>query len=104
VIVSFDKALDGNRSATLHSIDQGLDWGAGVRANSVTLQGSDLKFTIDAMRASCDGKIGANGGAIEGTWTQGRPLPLEFRRATPETAWKDPSPHTVRFVTWTQLP
>ena len=99
LIVSFHKAVDGKWSATLHSIDQGPDWGAGTPANSVTLQGSNLKFTIEALRGSYDGQVGADGGAIAGTWTQGHPLPLEFRRATPETAWKDPSRHTVQFVT-----
>lgn len=99
LIVSFDKSVDGKWSAALHSIDQGLDWGAGVPADAVTLQGPNLKFTIQALRGSYEGKVGVSGGAIEGTWTQGPPLPLEFRRATSETAWKDPSPHTVRFVT-----
>jgi non-heme chloroperoxidase len=99
LIVNFDKAVDGKWSATLRSIDQGPDWGAGIPANSVTLQGSNLNFTIEALRGSYNGSVGADGGAIEGTWTQGHPLPLEFRRATRETAWKDPSPHTVQFVT-----
>src|ERR1022692_2004196 len=71
LIVSFDKAVDGKWSATLHSIDQGPDWGAGVPADSITLQGSNLKFTIEALRGSYEGKVGASGGAIEGTWTQG---------------------------------
>jgi pimeloyl-ACP methyl ester carboxylesterase len=99
LIVVFDKAVDGKWNATLRSIDQSPDWGAGVSADSVTLQESNLKFTIDALRGGFEGKVSANGGTMEGTWTQGPPLPLEFRRATPETAWKDPSPHSVRFVT-----
>ena len=33
---------------------------------------------------------------MAGTWTQGRPLPLELNRATPETAWKDAMPPALR--------
>jgi pimeloyl-ACP methyl ester carboxylesterase len=58
-----------------------------------------LKFAIAAVRGSYEGKLSADGATLEGTWSQGRALPLEFRRATPTTAWKDPSPHTIQFVT-----
>jgi len=99
LIVSFDKASDGKWNATLRSIDQGPDWGSGIAADSVTLQGSDLKFAIAALRGSYEGKLSADGASIQGTWTQGPPLPLEFRRAMPDADWKDPSPHTAQFVT-----
>ena len=67
--------------------------------DAVTVQGSTLEFSIAAMRGSYSGTIAADGNSIDGTWTQGRPLPLSLVRATPETAWKDASPHSVRFVT-----
>ena len=58
-----------------------------------------MKFAIAAIRGSYEGTLSADGASLEGTWSQGRALPLEFRRATPRTAWKDPSPHTLQFVT-----
>src|SRR5207253_22448 len=99
VILKIGKAADGGWNATLFSIDQSPDSGVGLPANSVTLQGTNLKFSVDPLRGSYEGKLSADGASIAGTWTQGQPLPLEFRRVTPETAWKDPSPHTAQFVT-----
>lgn len=98
-VVRIARADDGGWKATFLSIDQSPDRGAGMALNSITLQGSDVKFSLDAVRGHYEGKLSADGNSIAGTWTQGQPLPLEFRRATPETAWKDPSPLSVQFVT-----
>ncbi len=83
--------------ATLFSIDQGAD---GIPVSSVTLDGSSLKLKVEAIRGTYDGKISADGKSIDGTWTQGPPQPLTLSRATKETAYvRDPSPHTVQFIT-----
>src|SRR4051794_36868724 len=59
-----------------------------------------LKIDRRCNRGIYEGKIGPDGNSIEGTWTQGKPLPLNLRRATNETAWqRDPTPHTVQFIT-----
>ena len=63
------------------------------------LQGANLKFAVGALRGTYEGKVSPDGASIEGTWSQGQPLPLEFLRATQDTAWKDPAPHSVAFVT-----
>src|SRR5580704_7262609 len=99
VVLAIDKSADGKWNATFSSIDQSPDWGARTPVDSITLQGSDLKFAIAAVRGTYEGKLSADGASIDGVWSQGRPLPLELRRATPKTAWKDPSPHTMQFVT-----
>jgi non-heme chloroperoxidase len=99
VIVHIEKGESGAWKATFASIDQNPDRGATIPADSVTLQGSDVKLGFAALRGSYEGKLSADGTTMIGTWTQGPPLPLELKRATPETAWKDPSPHTARFVT-----
>ncbi|HKX00113.1 MAG TPA: alpha/beta hydrolase [Bryobacteraceae bacterium] len=99
LIMKIEKGASGGWNGLLFSIDQVPDRGVGITANSVTLEGSTLKFTIDAARATYEGEVSADGASIKGTWTQGQPLPLEFQRATPESAWKDPSPHRVQLVT-----
>jgi pimeloyl-ACP methyl ester carboxylesterase len=99
LIVKIAKAPSGGWNATLFSIDQSPDFGAGMAADSVTLEGSNLKFSVAQIRGKYEGKLNADGNSIEGAWNQVAPLPLELKRATPETAWKDPSPHTARFVT-----
>src|SRR3954471_20742662 len=99
LIVHIEKAGSGAWTATLASIDQSPDRGARVAADSVNVEGTSFKMAIAAIRGSFDGTITADGNSIAGTWTQGAPLPLTLARATPATAWKDPSPHTVSFVT-----
>jgi hypothetical protein len=46
----------GGWQAFLSSIDQSPDWDSGAAANSVTLEGSDFKLKIDAVRGSYEGK------------------------------------------------
>ena len=84
LIVHIEKGDSGGWKATLASIDQSPDRGATIAAESLTLEGQDVKISVPA---------------IAGKWTQGVPLPLDLKLATPETAWKDPSPHSAQFVT-----
>jgi len=90
---------DGGWKASLYSIDQSPDWGAGMSTSSFTLQGSAVKFAIEQIRASYEGTLSADGSTMTGTLTQGLPLPLEWRRATKDTAWSDPAQHSIKFVT-----
>ena len=98
LIVSIDKESGGGWKGTLFSIDQIPDRGVGTPINSITLRGSKLKFSIDPARAIYEGEVSEDGNSVRGTWTQGGSLPLEFQRATPANAWKDPSPHNVQRV------
>ncbi|MGO9257191.1 MAG: alpha/beta fold hydrolase [Bryobacteraceae bacterium] len=97
IVVAITKGENGGWNAMLYSIDQGPD---GTRASSITLQGATLKLTIDSSpRGAYEGTLSPDGASIKGTWTQGAPLPLDFKRATKETAWqRDSSPHTVQFI------
>lgn len=99
VVLQIATADASGGHATLYVIDQSPD---GISIPSLTLQGSSLKFNIPAIPgASYEGTVSADGGSIQGAWTQGgNSLPLTFRRATKETAWPtDPSPHSVHFIT-----
>src|SRR5262245_60730426 len=102
IIVKITKVPNG-WSAKMYSPEGGNDVGRSTRMDSVTLQGQDLRLTATAVQFKYDGKLSADGNSIEGTWAQGPPnslsRPLSLQRATPETAWKDPSPHTSNFVT-----
>jgi non-heme chloroperoxidase len=98
-ILKIAKSDSGGWMATLLSIDQSPDRGVGMLADSFSLDGSNIRFAIGQIRGSFEGKLSADATSISGTWTQGLPLPLELRRATKETAWLDPSPHTVQFIT-----
>lgn len=63
------------------------------------LQGSKLTFAVEGIGGTYEGTVSADRMSIQGTWTQGESLPLNFQRATKETAWRiDSSPHSVQFV------
>jgi len=66
-----------------------LDWGQGDGAtvNSIAVQDRDLAFAVDSLKATFEGRLSADGTGIIGAWSQDKPHPLEFRRATEETAW-----------------
>jgi non-heme chloroperoxidase len=99
IVLKVAKSDNGEWRATMLSIDQGQDRGAGMSSTSFSLEGSNIKFAVAQIRGSYEGKLSTDGASITGTWTQGQPLPLEFRRATKETAWADPSPHSIQFIT-----
>ena len=98
MLLQIAKSDNGRWRATMLSIDQSPDRGTGAPATTFSLDGSSIQFAIGAVRGSYDGKLSSDGASISGTWTQARPLPLEFRRATKETAWLDPSPHRAQFI------
>jgi non-heme chloroperoxidase len=95
-ILQVTKGDSGEWKAVLLSIDQSPDRGAGMATSSFSLDGSHIKFAISQIRGSYDGTLSAD--EITGTFTQGLPLPLEFRRSTQETAWTDASPHKAQFI------
>jgi len=96
IILHVAKCDDG-WNAMFYSIDQGTE---GVTVSSVSWEGSEFKFAIGQIHGSYEGKLSADGALITGVWTQnGAHTPLDFRRATKETAWqRDSSPHTISFV------
>jgi uncharacterized protein (TIGR03435 family) len=84
-IVKDDK---GQLKVTDFSIDQ--TW-RGFPATSSSFQDGVLKYAIEPINGSYEGKMSADGKTIIGTWTQGPgPTPLVLTRATAETAWAIP--------------
>lgn len=99
-VLKISKSDDGGWNALMYSIDQGPDHG-GIRINSITLQGSILRYSIDRINGSYEGKLSADGTSIAGSWTQNNgPRQLNFLRPTKATAWTvDSSIHSVQFIT-----
>src|SRR5579863_5429484 len=97
VVVNIAKGADGGLTATEFTPDQGSE---GVAANSVILQGSSLKLAFDRVRGTYEGKLSNDRASFAGTWTQGRPLPLDLMHASEETSWRrDTTAHTIQFIT-----
>jgi len=87
----------GGWTAKLYSLDQN----AMLPVDSITVRGSKVEFSINAVAGSYYGEISADGTSIKGAWKQfGPPVPLILSRATKDTAWKiDESTHKVQFIT-----
>ncbi len=89
-VFKISRADDESLKATFYSIDQNP---RPLNASTVTLKGSALKITIAPLNGTYEGTVSSDSNSITGTWTQGGPaLPLNFARATPETAWTIPEP------------
>jgi pimeloyl-ACP methyl ester carboxylesterase len=89
----------GALDATLRSIDEGADFGHIFRADSLIFDRSRLTIAWTRFRVRYVGTVGGDG-TIAGTWTEDeKSQPLTLERATAKTEWRDPSPHTQRFVT-----
>ena len=95
-VLQISKAECNGLSGTLYSLG---DDPHPIPLASVTLLNRVLRFSIESLGATYEGKLGADGSSIHGTFSQGQAILLDFNRATPETAWPlDPTPHTVQFV------
>src|SRR5262249_7288298 len=69
----------GAFTGTMDSLDQGVK---GLRLSSIELRDSRLKFAIESVNGKYEGKLDADGKAIDGEWSQGQPMPLRFTRGT----------------------
>src|SRR5579883_662365 len=89
IVVKISTTNADKLAAQFYSIDQG---GNPIPADSVTVNGANLKISVAQINGTYEGRLSADGNTITGTWTQGGPLPLTLTRATPETAWTIPEP------------
>jgi hypothetical protein len=90
-VIKVEKPGGGTMKVTLFSIDQG---GQPIPASSASFEDHVLKYAIEGIGGSFEGKMSSDGKSISGTWKQGggSPLPIVLERATPETAWAIPEP------------
>ncbi len=89
VVTKITRGDNNALAATLYNVDQPSQ---PINATPVTFQGGLFKMTIPQLNATYEGKLSADGNALTGTLTQGQPQPLNFARATAETAWEIPPP------------
>jgi pimeloyl-ACP methyl ester carboxylesterase len=100
LVLHVERADGATWKATLASLDQSSDWGQTIPVDSFAVERDTVKVAIAPLRATFDGTISSDTNSIVGTWIQGTSQrPFTLARATPESAWKDPTQHSVRFVT-----
>jgi uncharacterized protein len=93
LVLHVTQAAGGSLHATLDSVDQNAN---GIPVSAITLNGNKLHLSVDAVHGTYDGAVNADATEIDGTWSQGTPLPLKFQRtgATP------PAPNSLAEGTW----
>ena len=79
LVLHIMKNPDGSLKGTLDSIDQGAN---GIPIQSVSLNNSKLTLDVAAVNGSYQGTVNKDTSEIDGTWTQGQSLPLNFKRAS----------------------
>lgn len=72
-------AADGTLSGEMVSIDQAY---AKLPAKSIVLEGKTLKIALGLIAASYEGVLSEDGATITGTFTQGAPIALIFKRVS----------------------
>jgi len=87
IVLKVSKAADGSLTVLNYSIDQSSQ---PMRTADVSLQGNVFHYAVPSLGNSYEGKLSADGNLITGNWAQ--TTPLNFARATKETAWEIPQP------------
>jgi hypothetical protein len=80
---------DGVLTATLDSVDQGA---YGIPVSAIALKGAKLSLAVDDVHGTYEGTMNKDATEIDGTWLQGMPLELNFRRVLVSTTAATPAP------------
>jgi len=78
IVLHITKSPEGTLTATMDSPDQGA---VGMPVDSITLDGSRLKFATGVVKGTYDGTV-KNNGTITGNWVQPpNKTPLDFKKS-----------------------
>ncbi|MGA2753291.1 MAG: hypothetical protein ABSE53_05945 [Terracidiphilus sp.] len=99
LVLHVTAATDGSLTATLDSVDQSA---YGIPVTTVMFNDSKLNLTVDAVHGTYEGTLNKDASEIDGTWSQGQPLTLNFKRApaTPPPATAKPAAPSDIDGTW----
>lgn len=75
--ITVESDVKGNERCTLDSLDQGA---YGLTCTNASLTGSRFSFDVPVVHGHFAGKLSDDGASLDGTWTQSKALPLNFRR------------------------
>jgi hypothetical protein len=73
----------GKLTGTMDSTDQGAN---GIPCTQFALSGTQFSFSVPAVHGTYKGETSSDGNTITGTWDQGTPRPLIFKRRIQATA------------------
>lgn len=88
VVIQIAKKQDGGWAVPECDVEFLHD---GARVDSLVLNGSRLRITINGAAVTYEGQVNSDSTSIAGTWIyNGQSVPLELHRATAETLWQVP--------------
>jgi len=97
LVLHIKAGSDGALTGTLDSIDQGAN---GIPISTVSYKDGKLELNVAAVNGTYEGTVDKD--EIKGTWTQGQPLELNFKRGQPQAAAASkPAAPTDIDGTWT---
>jgi len=106
IVVKISARPDGTLAATMDSPDQGVK---DIPVDSVKAEAGRLQLDLKSIGGKYEGTFNAATKEIEGTWTQGIPLPLKLKRVdkVPEVARlqepKKPYPYVEEEVSYENI-
>jgi len=89
---------NGALSGTLDSIDQGAN---DIPISNVAFKDGKLSLNVAAVNGTYEGTVNKDATEINGTWTQGQALDLNFKRAQAQAAAPKAATPTDIDGTWT---
>ena len=78
LVLTVSKDANGAYSGNLNSVDQS----AVIPIDVIRVEGDSVHLELKQVDGVYEGKFKADRSEIEGTWSQGSPLPLTFKRSS----------------------
>jgi len=83
LVLHIAQAADGSLTSNVDSVDQGA---LAIPVATTTLKDGKLTLAVEVVHGSYEGTVNKDATEIAGTWTQGPPLELTFKRVPAATA------------------
>ena len=84
VVLKVSSKSNGKLQAYIVTVDQYPDRHP---VTTISVSHGELEFSIATLPGAYRGKLSDDGSRINGTWTQGSSVPLNFHRATEASSW-----------------
>ena len=89
LVLHITASKDGALAATLDSVDQGA---FAIPVSAISLNDTKLNLTVDAVHGTYAGAVNKDATEIDGTWSQGQALELNFKRVLASEVKAQPAP------------
>lgn len=89
LVLHITAGKDSALTATLDSVDQGA---YGIPVSAISAADTKFSMTVDAVHGTYSGTVNRDASEIDGTWSQGQPMDLNFHRSATLLPTAPPAP------------